>query len=82
MNNVARMLGGAVGAQISAALLAAGAVASGLHDARGYTLAFAVGLVGIVVATLLGPLLPGRLEEPTAVAALPPRSAPGLAYRR
>jgi len=82
VNNVARMLGGAVGAQISAALLAAGAVASGLHDAHGYTLAFAVGLVGIVVATLLGPLLPGRLEEPTGSAALPPRTAPGLAYRR
>jgi MFS family permease len=82
VNNVARTLGGAVGAQISAALLAAGAVASGLHDARGYTLAFAVGLIGIVVATLLSPLLPGRLEEPTAAAALPPRAAPGLAYRR
>jgi MFS family permease len=82
VNNVARMLGGAVGAQISAALLAAGAVASGLHDAHGYTLAFAVGLIGIVVATLLGPLLPGRLEEPTGSAALPPRTAPGLAYRR
>jgi MFS family permease len=82
VNNVARTLGGAVGAQISAALLAAGAVASGLHDARAYTLAFAVGLVAIIVATLLGPLLPGWLEEPTATAARPPRAAPGLAYRR
>jgi len=51
VNNVARTLGGAVGAQLAAALLAAG----GLHDARGYTLAFAVGLVGSLAATLLGP---------------------------
>jgi MFS family permease len=82
VNNVARTLGGAVGAQISAALLAAGAVTSGLHDARGYTLAFAVGLVAIIAATLLGPLLPGRLEEPTGEAMAPGRAAPGLAYRR
>jgi MFS family permease len=82
VNNVARTLGGAVGAQIAAALLAAGAGADGLHDARAYTLAFAVGLAAVVVATLLGPLLPRRLEEPTAVPELPPRAAPGLAYRR
>jgi EmrB/QacA subfamily drug resistance transporter len=82
VNNVARTLGGAVGAQIAAALLAAGAGADGLHDARSYTLAFGVGLAAALVATLLGPLLPRRLEEPTAAPELPTRAAPGLAYRR
>jgi MFS family permease len=82
VNNVARTLGGAVGAQIAAALLAAAAGAAGLHDAGGYTQAFAVGLTAVVAATVLGPLLPRRLEEPTAAPVLPGRSAPGLAYRR
>lgn len=82
VNNVARTLGGAIGAQIAAALLAAGAGAGGLHDPGAYTLAFAVGLAGIIVATMLGPLLPGRLEEPTGPAGPTARAAPELAYRR
>jgi MFS family permease len=82
VNNVARTLGGAFGGQLAAALLAASTGATGLREAAGYTLAFGVGLAALVVGTLLGPLLPGRLEEPTGPQARVGRPAPGLAYRR
>ena len=82
VNNVARTLGGAFGAQLAAALLAASATVSGLHEATGYTLAFSVGLVAMVAGLVLAPLLPGRLEEPTASAAGVAGAAPGFAYRR
>jgi MFS family permease len=61
VNNVARTLGAAVGTQIGAALLVTGA--------SGYTLAFGVGLAASVGILALGPLLPARLEEPTAAVA-------------
>jgi MFS family permease len=63
VNNVARTLGGAVGGQIAAAILATAASADGLPTADGFDAAFAVGLVAVVVATLIGPLLPGPVEE-------------------
>lgn len=62
VNNVARTLGGAMGTQIGAALLAAGA--------SGYTPAFGVALAASALGVAVGPLLPGPLEEstPTVVA--------------
>jgi predicted MFS family arabinose efflux permease len=59
INNVARTLGGALGGQLGAVLLAASAV-GGLPTAGGYTRAFGVGLAAMVVAVAVGPLLPGR----------------------
>ena len=57
MNTVARSVGGALGVQLAAVLLA-GATVGGLPAARGYTLAFAVGLVATVVAVALARLVP------------------------
>jgi sugar phosphate permease len=48
INNVARTLGGALGGQIAAVLLLSG-----------YTSAFTVGLVAMIAAVFVGPLLPG-----------------------
>jgi MFS family permease len=48
INNVARTLGGALGGQIAAVLLLSG-----------YTGAFTVGLVAMLAAVFVGPLLPG-----------------------
>jgi MFS family permease len=67
VNNVARTLGAAVGTQIGAALLVAGTT--------GYTRAFGVGLAAAAGVLVLGPLLPGRLEDPTA--AFAPAAAGG-----
>jgi MFS family permease len=61
INNVARTLGGAVGGQIGAVLLAASAVASGLPSNDGYTRAFGVGLVAALLALVIAPLVPGRI---------------------
>jgi len=63
VNNVARTLGGALGTQIGAALLAGGAA--------GFTPAFAVALGTSVLALTLAPLLPRPLEESTPAAAVP-----------
>jgi hypothetical protein len=60
---VARTLGGAVGGQIAAAILATTAGAGGPPTAGGFDAAFAVGLAAVVMATLIGPLLPGPVEE-------------------
>jgi MFS family permease len=82
VNNVARTLGGAVGGQLAAALLAASTSAGGLPTDAGFTPAFAVGLAALLVATAIGPMLPGRLEDPTETPARPLRGETGLAYRR
>jgi MFS family permease len=60
INNVARTLGGAVGGQLGAVLLAASAGVSGLPSDDGYTRAFGVGLVAVIVALAVVPLVPGR----------------------
>jgi MFS family permease len=79
VNNVARTLGGAIGTQLAAALLTVGAVSGGTPAAHGYTLAFAVGLAAAALAIALGPLLPGRLEDPTVAAAARTAEAAHLA---
>jgi EmrB/QacA subfamily drug resistance transporter len=58
MNAVMRTIGGAVGSQVVASILAAGLLASGLPEERGYTISFAlmgIALVGAVAASLAVP---------------------------
>lgn len=75
VNNVARTLGGAVGTQASAALLAVSVVGlGGAPTDAGYTWAFAVGLGALAAVLALGPLLPGGPER--AVAGAPSTRAP------
>jgi MFS family permease len=71
VNNVARTLGGAIGGQLAAALLAAGAGIGGLPVTSAYTGAFGVGLGAMVLAIGLGPLLPKALDKPIAAAQMP-----------
>lgn len=78
VNNVARTIGGALGGQLAAALLTVGALADGGPSFGGYTLAFAVGLIGLAGIALLAPLLPDggpRRPLPQAAAVRGP-SAP------
>jgi MFS family permease len=58
VNTVARMIGGAIGAQVAAALLVGGG--GGDPTAGGYSAGFAVGLVALVCALGLCALVPGR----------------------
>jgi MFS family permease len=58
VNNVSRTMGNAVGAQLAIALLAASAGADNAATQSGYTLAFCVGLVSLLAALALSPLLP------------------------
>lgn len=82
VNNVSRTLGGAIGGQLSAALLAAGVAAGKAPSASGYTLAFAVGLIAMALAAVVGPLVPPTLEDPTARLGTALGEVAGLAYRR
>lgn len=70
MNTIIRMVGGAVGAQIVVAIIAADRMPSGLPAERGYTIAFGLAAAGAVVAVLVGLLIPrtrgGRPQPPVA----------------
>jgi EmrB/QacA subfamily drug resistance transporter len=71
MNTVARSLGGALGAQVVAAILTASVVS--VHPTEGaFTAAFVFGAVMLAIAVALATLIPGR-EAGVAVAA---RSVP------
>ena len=68
MNAVMRAIGAAVGSQIAASILAASVLASGYPDERGYTIAFAVLALALVVATAAALAVPGRRYLPAHIA--------------
>ena len=63
MNTVMRTVGGAVGGQIAAALLSNNLAADGLPAERGFTLAFLVGAVALVVGIGAAVMIPGRARR-------------------
>jgi EmrB/QacA subfamily drug resistance transporter len=71
MNTIIRMVGGAVGAQVVAAIVAAERLpGSGLPVESGYTVAFSLAALGALVALAVGFLIPG---PPRRRGALVPR---------
>ena len=60
MNAIMRTVGGALGSQIAAAIVAGHIGAGGLPEESGYTLAFAVAAGAIVLSLVAGALVPGR----------------------
>jgi EmrB/QacA subfamily drug resistance transporter len=60
MNTVMRSIGGAVGSQIAATLIAGHLLRSGLPAEHGYVLAFAVSFAFLAVCVLASLLVPGR----------------------
>jgi EmrB/QacA subfamily drug resistance transporter len=60
MNTIMRSIGGAVGGQVAAAVVTASAVAGGLPQESGYTTAFAISIVGLVLAVGASLLVPSR----------------------
>jgi hypothetical protein len=65
MNTIMRSIGGAIGAQISASLLASSLSARGLASDHAFTLAFLVSGVGLLLAVAAASLIPrgGRPQE-------------------
>ena len=58
MNTIVRTIGGAIGAEVAATIIAANALSSGLPAQRGYTITFAIcaGVVGLgILASLAVP---------------------------
>jgi hypothetical protein len=60
MNAVMRTIGGAVGGQVAASILAATLVADGLPGEKGYTLSFAIMALALVAAVGAALAVPGR----------------------
>jgi EmrB/QacA subfamily drug resistance transporter len=63
MNTIVRSIGGAVGAQVSAVILTATLAANGLPTERGFTIAFAVCAVALVVGVVVALGVPARARE-------------------
>jgi len=68
VNTIMRNIGSAVGAQVAGTMVATHVLASGLPADDGFTIAFAIGAGGAVVAALSILLIPGRPRGTMAVA--------------
>jgi hypothetical protein len=63
INAIMRLVGGAIGAQLSAGILSTQVIpASGLPTEAAFTLAFAISAVGIGLAGVVGLTIPSRAE--------------------
>ena len=60
MNAIVRTIGGAIGAEVAASILAANTLASGYPDAHGYTVVFTVCGAVLAVGVVASLLVPGR----------------------
>ncbi|MFL5828062.1 MAG: MFS transporter [Thermoleophilaceae bacterium] len=68
MNTISRTIGGALGAQISATILAGHHLASGYPAESRYTAAFAMSAVGVLAAFLVGLAIPARRRHAATLA--------------
>lgn len=64
INTIVRSIGGAIGAQVAAAILTASAGAGGIPDESGFVGAFLMSAIGTVVALGATMLVPGRRAAP------------------
>jgi EmrB/QacA subfamily drug resistance transporter len=71
MNTIMRSIGGAIGGQVSASILAGSVAASGLPTSHGFTLAFLVSAVGLLLAVAAAVLIPRRRAMNAAVTMSP-----------
>jgi MFS family permease len=67
MNTIMRTIGGAIGGQIAASIVAGHIAAAGLPEESGFTTAFVMSALAMVVAFGLALSIPGRPRERVAV---------------
>jgi EmrB/QacA subfamily drug resistance transporter len=67
MNAVARTIGGAIGSQVAASILAASLFASGVPKERGYTLSFVIMAVALAAGIVASVAVPGRKRHQARV---------------
>jgi hypothetical protein len=60
MNTIVRTIGGAIGAEIAATIIASNVLASGLPAERGYTISFALCAAVVGIGTLASLAVPAR----------------------
>jgi hypothetical protein len=60
MNTIVRTIGGAIGSQLTAGIVTATVVASGLPTETGFTIAFATSAGALAIGFVVGLLVPGR----------------------
>ncbi|HEX4520707.1 MAG TPA: MFS transporter [Gaiellaceae bacterium] len=63
MNTLVRTIGGAIGAEVAASILAANVLASGYPNKHGYTLTFLLCAAVLAVAVVASLLVPGRARS-------------------
>ena len=71
MNTIMRTIGGALGGQVAASIVAGHVIAGGAPAESGYTIAFAISAVGVGLAVLAALAIPGRLRANAAAPARP-----------
>jgi hypothetical protein len=76
MNTIVRTIGGAIGAEVAASILAGNLLASGLPAKHGYTLTFSLCAAVLVVGVLASLAVPGRKPQAAARARLAPAVEP------
>jgi len=75
MNTIMRSIGGAIGGQVSASILAGHIGAAGLPSESGYSIAFAVSAVGLLLAIAATLAIPGKLRQKASVPTRPGQPA-------
>ena len=68
MNTITRTVGGALGGQIAASIVAGHLMAQGLPEESGYTTAFLMSAIAVSIAVLAAMLIPGRVARDTEAA--------------
>jgi EmrB/QacA subfamily drug resistance transporter len=75
INTIMRLIGGSIGGQAAAAIVAGHVAATGLPEESGFTAAFVMSAVGVGAAFVLAFWIPGR-PQPAPVAARPVSETP------
>jgi MFS family permease len=75
INTIMRLIGGSIGGQAAAAIVAGHVATTGLPEESGFTAAFVMSAVGVGAACVLAFWIPGR-PQPAAVAARPVSETP------
>jgi EmrB/QacA subfamily drug resistance transporter len=70
INAIMRTVGGALGSQVAAAIVAGHIGAGGFPEESGYTIAFAVGTAALLLSLVAGAMVPGRPRRRRAEPAL------------
>jgi hypothetical protein len=74
MNILARTVGGSLGGQVAASVLASNSGPHGLPAEHGFTVCFVIGAIGLAASFLTSLAIPARAGQPDGGGAVPHRA--------